>query len=265
MVDYAQSFDTHTFNVGALTPDSAAHWPKLALEREGAKKSQIVDFSGSQIAVLFALFAGIAAIPVLLHPLPPISDYINHLSRMHVIAAIGGDPDLARFYRVDWEVIPNLMMDMILPVLVRVMNVYAAGQAYMIASFVLILSGTFALNRQLYGRWSMLPLAAFPLLYNYVFLVGTMNYVSGIGLSLWALVTWIALRERNLPLRMTVSLVFVMALFFCHLFALGTYGLGLLTFELYYLWRSGRAPSSRHPGARALAARLFDFVATGLP
>jgi hypothetical protein len=265
MVDYAHSFGTHAFDVGALRPDSASQRPRLAFEHKSGRRSRIVDFSGWQIAALFVLFAGIAAIPVMLHPLPPLSDYINHLSRMHVIATIGGDPDLARFYRVDWEVIPNLMMDMILPVLVRVMNVYAAGQAYMIASFVLILSGTFALNRQLYGRWSVLPLAAFPLLYNYVFLVGTMNYVSGIGLSLWALVTWIALRERNLLLRLTVSMLFVVPLFFCHLFALGTYGLGLLTFELYHLWLSGRAPSSRHPGARALAARLFDFVATGLP
>src|SRR5260221_9854697 len=151
---------------------------------------------------------------------------------MHVIAAISNDSDLARFYRVDWQVIPNLMMDMILPVLVRIMSIYPAGQAYMIASFVLILSGTFALNRQLHGRWSVLPLAAFPLLYNYVFLVGTMNYVSGIGLSLWALVAWIALRERNLVLRLTVSAVVVAALFFFHLFSLGALGLRLLAFRI---------------------------------
>src|SRR5262249_19296475 len=241
-------------------------------------------FSGGQIAALFVLFACIAAIPVLLHPLPPISDYINHLSRMHVIAAIGSDSNLARFYQVNWEIIPNLMMDMILPMLVRVMNIYAAGQAYMIASFVLILSGTFALNRQLHGRWSVLPLAAFPLLYNYVFLVGTMNYVSGIGLSLWALVTWITLRERNSVLRLTVSALFATALFFCHLFALGTYGLGLLAFELHRLcisasrsWDGGRparifskeaggaGETPAVPGRGALPARLFDFFATGLP
>jgi hypothetical protein len=220
------------------------------------------------MATLFAVFAAVAALPILLHPLPPLSDYINHLSRMHVIAAIGGDADLARFYQVDWQVIPNLMMDMILPVLVRIMNVYAAGQAYTVASFLLIVSGTFALNRQLHGRWSVLPLAAFPLLYNYVFLVGTMNYVSGIGLSLWALVAWISLRDRNLLLRLTVSTLFVAALFFCHLFALGTYGLGLLVFELHRLWGSipaGFRRNATDSTARALLRRLFDFVATGLP
>jgi hypothetical protein len=212
----------------------------------------------------------------MLHPLPPISDYINHLSRMHVIAALGRDSDLARFYEVNWQIIPNLMMDMIVPNLVRVMNVYAAGQVYTIASFVLIMSGTFALNRQLHGRWSMLPLVAFPLLYNYIFLVGTMNYVFGIGLSLWALVTWIALRERHMALRLMISSLFVIALFFCHLFALGTYSLGLLAFEVERLrsCRTKPAGNSRRPAAYPLQGtlrrplllrRLIDFVATGLP
>ena len=62
-----------------------------------------------------------------------------------------------------------------------------------------------------------------------------MNYVFGIGLALWALVAWTALRERNLLLRLSVSMLFVVALFVCHLFALGTYGLGLLAFELHRL------------------------------
>jgi hypothetical protein len=298
MVDHAHSLDVRAYNVraynvrtfaphafdtldvGTLRPGSPRQ-PKPSRAHDHDGKSPILDFSRGQIATLFVLFAFIAAVPVLLHPLPPISDYINHLSRMHVIAAIGHDSDLARFYQVNWEVIPNLMMDMIVPALVRVMSIYAAGQAYMIASFVLILSGTFALNRQLHGRWSVLPLAAFPLLYNYVFLVGTMNYVSGIGLSLWALVAWIALRERNLVLRLTVSAVFVAALFFCHLYALGTYGLGLLAFELHRLWTSPSLSSDRGrrariiskeeggagrtPAVRTLPARLFDFVATGLP
>ena len=119
------------------------------------------------------------------------SDYVNHLARMQVIATIKSDPDLARFYEIDWQVIPNLMMDLVVPPLVRLMNVYRAGQIYTILSFVLILSGTVALHRALFRRWSALPLIAFPLLYNNVFLVGTMNYVFGIGLALWALASWV--------------------------------------------------------------------------
>ena len=148
------------------------------------------------------------------------------------------------------------------------MNIFAAGQVYTTASFVLILSGTLALNRRLFGRWSVLPLIAFPLLYNIVFLFGTMNYIFGIGLSLWALVAWVWLRERNVALRLAVSSVFVLALFFCHLYAVGLYGIGLLAFELHRLLLIyGRRP---HPelgewGRRRSFLPIIDFIAAGLP
>jgi hypothetical protein len=231
-------------------------------------RERALDFSTRQIAMLFVVLAAITSIPIVLYPWPPLADYINHLSRMHIIATIGSDPDLARFYEVNWQVIPNLMMDLVVPVLEQVMNIYVAGQVYTIASFVLILSGTVALNRRLYGHWSVLPLIAFPLLYNNVFLVGTMNYVFGIGLSIWALVAWISLRERSIVLRFAVSTLFILALFFCHLFSVGLYGLGLLAFELHRLGefyvRHPRPVLADVVSKRSLL-RLTEFCAAGLP
>src|SRR5437660_7975609 len=224
-----------------------------------------VRFGAGQIAILFIALAAIASIPILLYPWPPLSDYINHLARMHVIATIRSDPDLALFYQIEWQVIPNLMMDLIVPILQRVMNVYLAGQAYTIITFVLILSGTLALNRQLYRHWSVLPLIAFPLLYNKVLLVGTMNYLFGIGLSLWALATWVALRERAPVLRLAVSTLFVLALFFCHLFAVGVYGLGLLAFELQRLLSMRRQASSADGAVGRRIPAQAAFVASGGP
>ncbi len=130
---------------------------------------RLSNFSGPQVAVLFAVLALVAIIPVITHPLPPLEDYANHLGRMHVIATIGRDPNLARFYEIDWQIVPNLMMDMVVPVLARVMNVYLAGQLFTVAAFLLIISGTLALNRAFFGQWSVLPLIAFPFLYNFVF------------------------------------------------------------------------------------------------
>jgi hypothetical protein len=233
-----------------------------------AGRERALDFSTRQIAMLFVVLAAITSIPIVLYPWPPLADYINHLSRMHIIATIGSDPDLARFYEVNWQIIPNLMMDLVVPVLEQVMNIYVAGQVYTIASFVLILSGTLALNRRLYGHWSVLPLIAFPLLYNNVFLVGTMNYVFGIGLSIWALVAWISLRERSIVLRFAISTLFVLALFFCHLFSVGLYGLGLLAFELHRLGqfyvRQPRPLTTDLLGKRSLL-RFIEFCAAGLP
>jgi hypothetical protein len=230
--------------------------------------AEFVDFSNKQIAILFIVLTGITSIPIVLYPWPPLADYMNHLARMYIISGVGADADLARFYEIDWQLIPNLMMDLLVPPLERLMNVFIAGQVYIAMSFVLILSGTLALNRQLYGRWSVLPLIAFPLLYNKVFLIGTLNYVFGIGLCIWALAVWVQLRERGVILRLGVSAAFVLALYLCHLFALGLYGLGLLAYELYRLgaihaWRP--QPQSAEVSRRQSLLLLGDFAATGLP
>jgi hypothetical protein len=213
-------------------------------------------FSGPQIAVLAIVLTLLISIPIWTHPLPPLSDYINHLARMQVIATISKNPLLAQFYQIDWQVIPNLTMDMIIPLLARVMKIYAAGQAFMVGMFVLIVSGTLTLNRALIGRWSAMPLFAIPLLYNFVFLVGLMNYIFGIGVALWALAGWIALREHAWPARFALSTAGAVVLFFCHLSALGVYGIGILSFEIYRLWQYRSTP---------WLGRIMDFVASGLP
>jgi len=219
-------------------------------------RSRAHGFSSPQIGVLFAAFMLLISIPIWTHPLPPLSDYVNHLARMDVIATISHNPQLARFYEIDWTVIPNLTMDLIVPLLARVMNIYLAGQVFIVAMFALIISGCLALNRALIGRWSVFPLFAFPLLYNYVFLVGLMNYIFGIGVALWALAGWVSLRERAWPARIALSTACVPLLFFCHLSALGIYGIGVLSFELARLWQRRREP---------WPTRIVDFVASGLP
>lgn len=211
------------------------------------------DFTGVQIAVLFVALTLLVSIPVWTHPLPPLSDYVNHLARMHIIATVRTNADLARFYEIDWQIIPNLAMDLIVPLLGQFTNIYLAGQIFTVGVFALIMSGTLALNRALVGRWSVLPFLALPLLYNYVFLVGLMNYMFGVGLALWAMAVWIWLRERPWPIRLAVSAAFAVALFFCHLSALGIYGIGLLAYELLRLWSRGVRP-----------ATLVDFTASGL-
>ncbi len=214
------------------------------------------DFSGAQTAVLFIVSTLMVSIPIITHPLPPLEDYVNHLARMHVIATVGNDPDLSRFYVIDWQIIPNLVMDLVVPTLTKVMNVYRGGQVFAVATFMLLLSGALAINCALYRRWSVFPLVALPVLYNHIFLLGYMNYLFGVGLALWGLALWLWLRERFWPLRFLVSTAVVMVLFFCHLSAAGLYGLGLLAIELCRLWEKRAGP---------FGWRLLDFVATGLP
>ena len=211
---------------------------------------------GVRTAALCAAVLAAVAIPVATHPLPPLSDYINHLATAHIIDAIATDPDLQRFYRIEWQPIPNLAMELTVPLLHRFMSIYLAGQIFLISIFALTLSGMLALHRALNGRWSGVPLLASPFLYSGVLLVGVMNYLFGIGLALWGFAAWVALRERAWPWRLAVSTLIVLAIFFSHLFALGLYAVELLAFETHRLLTLREGPLSR---------RLFDFAATGVP
>ena len=213
-------------------------------------------FSAGQVMILFAALTLLISIPIWTHPLPPLSDYVNHLARMQVIAQLSKNPQIATFYELNWQVIPNLTMDIIVPPLARMMNVYFAGQLYLVGMFALMISGALVLNRALVGRFTIMPLFAIPLLYNYVFLVGLMNYIFGIGVALWALAGWVSVRERAWPIRFVLSATFVVVLFFCHLSALGIYGIGVLSFEILWLWDQ-RSHSWRR--------RVLDFCLGGLP
>jgi hypothetical protein len=250
------AFDAFLWSANALDDEPARRVNHKTTEGDTARPRAEGDTRPLTILMLFLTVMAALAVPILTHPLPPLTDYVNNLARAHVIATIGSDADFQRFYTIEWRIIPNLMMDLAVPVLNRFMSIYLAGQVFTLAAFVLTLSGTFALNRALFGRWSVLPIVAGLIIYNEVLLVGVMNYVFGIGLALWALAVWIVLRERPWPWRFAASTLFVVALFFCHLFALGLYGLGLLAFESHRLWAARREP---------LAPRLFDFVASGAP
>src|SRR4026207_1063855 len=229
---------------------------KPAISNLSVPRFRTAEFSPPQIAVLFAALTLLISIPIWTHPLPPLSDYVNHLARMHVISDLSRNQQLAMFYQLNWQVIPNLAMDSIVPALARLVNVYLAGQIFLVAMFALIISGVVVLNRALVGRFSVLPLLAIPLLYNYVFLVGLTKYIFGIGVALWTLAAWISTRERAWPIRFVLSTASIVVLFFCHLSALGIYAIGLLSVETLRLWQQKSEP---------WPPRIVDFVLSGLP
>src|SRR5262249_33053354 len=145
------------------------NWPALMLwksqpiaSKPRPVRSRSLDFSVSQVLVLFVALILLISIPIWTHPLPPLSDYVNHLARMQVIAELSRDHPIAKFYELHWQVIPNLAMDIVVPPLARIMNVYLAGQVFLVLMFVVIISGILVLNRALVGRFSVLPLFAIP-------------------------------------------------------------------------------------------------------
>ncbi|WP_448191384.1 hypothetical protein [Azospirillum sp. sgz301742] len=198
-----------------------------------------------------------AAVPVLLPEVPPLTDYPNHLMRLHAIAYLDLDPDLSRFYRIQWGILPNLLMDVLVPPLGTLIGMDAAFKAFVVAMFVALVSGSFALYRAVWGRLELGPLAAFLFLYTVATYMGLFNYLFGLGMALWALAAWVAVSGRGPLTRAAVSLAAVPLLFFAHLFALGIYGLGLLAYESWRLTATGTWTEPQ---------RLIpDLAAFGLP
>ena len=180
----------------------------------------------------------VAALPVLWVELPPLFDYPNHLARMDLLVRLDGSHNLQRYYEVRWRAIPNLGMDLAVPALARILPLAWACKAFVLATLVLVAAGSGLVHRAATGRWSLWPLFVFLFLYSRVLLWGFLNYLFGVGLALVAFALWIVLSERNARVRLAVSAVLALALFFAHLMACVVYGVLVVGYEVGVLWRS---------------------------
>ena len=91
-------------------------------------------------SVLVALSLTLLA-PLTLVDVPPLLDYPNHLARLDVLAVVGADPVLARFYQPHWAIIPNLGLDLTVPPLLRIFPVHLVGRAVIGIALLLPLFG----------------------------------------------------------------------------------------------------------------------------
>jgi hypothetical protein len=130
-------------------------------------------------------------------------------------------------------------MDIIVPLLGRVIDVETAGWIFFLASQLLVVSGAIALEVSVKGRHELAGIAAIMTLYSLPFALGLVNFEFGTGIALWAIASWIALsRMADWPLRNAIHAGFVVLLFLSHFFALGIYGLTVGLLELRQIFFS---------------------------
>jgi hypothetical protein len=185
----------------------------MGWQRQGAPASDLLLLDGTEFAARFAILALLACLPVLLCETLPLIDYPNHLARMHILSALPSSAQLQNYYAIVWQPLPNLAMDLTVPVLARWLPLAWAGKAFVAAIICLMSGGAAFLHRVLFGMWSAWPLLAFLFVYDHALLWGFVNYLFGIGVSLFALGAWIALRFRP-RLRFAAGAIFALVLFF---------------------------------------------------
>src|SRR2546423_4121872 len=127
-----------------------------------------------QIILAWTVLVIALLVPLCATPIVPSNDLFFHAARMFVLQN-PGTPYASDWYQVDWAVMPNLAMDIIVPPLASLIGTLPAINAFVGLTFFLIFSGTLALHYALYGRLSWLPLAACLFIYNQALFFGFLN------------------------------------------------------------------------------------------
>jgi MFS family permease len=194
-----------------------------------------------ETVVLYLVLAAATLFPLLTVDFPPLADLPNHLARAHIMGDLGTNPDLARHYSVDWQLLSFQSSDLILPWLVKWVGVETAARLFIIATFATMIGGVLALHKVLFGRIGPWPALAFLLLYNFMFGWGLLSYLFTMGLALILLADWIDSAPREGVLRTVGFSLGALALFFLHFLAFAVFALAVATFEAWRWWHDRKS------------------------
>jgi hypothetical protein len=201
--------------------------------RLGSPHPRLTSYRGLAVVLVYLALAAGALYPIFSVSVPPLIDYPNHLARMHILAEIAEDPALQANYTVDWRIVPNLAMDILLLPVTRVLSAVEASRLFVAMTLMLMVGGTLALHRVVHGRIGLWPAAVFLFLYNYNLEWGFLNYQFSVGLYLILFAGWIATGRWRGWIRLVLFSSAALALFFAHFFAFCIYGLSVASYELW--------------------------------
>jgi len=191
--------------------------------------------SSMQRPVCLAIFVILSAAtlsPLLWIQVPPLVDYPNHLARMWILIHGTQTPELASNYSVDWRMVPNLAMDLVVFGLSRTMPVEAAGRVFVGLAMLAVVAGTVTLHRVLHGRPSIWPIWSVLFVYNAALFWGFVNFLFATGVYLFAFSGWTATQHWRLGPRILTFSAVASLLVPLHLFAFALYGLSVVCYEL---------------------------------
>ncbi len=215
------------------------------------KKQRTFIFYGVLILITISPFAAVRV--------PGLGDTLNHLARMHILATIDTSPDLQRYYVVHWWPVPYLAMDAVVPVLARVMPIYAAAKVFVVACVLMPFLGAMSLHFAVYRRFSLVPAAALLLGANYLVALGFLNYVFMAGLAVMVFAGWIATASWPRLLRLALFVPLATLLYLGHAFAFLGYGCAVGGYEVF------RAAQRRGQPHEAAALDLLAAAAQAVP
>src|SRR5690348_14248958 len=167
--------------------------PSPALPLPGiTPRLQIERLYAHGVLIAYLVLGALTLSPLLWVRIPPLVDYPVHLARMSVLLHDGDGSAIATNYVAHWRLLPNLAIDLVVPVLAQIMPLELAGKLFVALSMSLPVIGTVTLHRALHGRVGLWPLFALLFVYNVVLWYGFLNYLFALGVALLAFSAWVA-------------------------------------------------------------------------
>lgn len=202
----------------------------------------------------------------LIDPLPLV-DLPSHIARADVLDRYAVTPFLQSVYYVVIEPIPNVGIDLIMMLALKVLNVHLASKLLVTLIIVLYVVGvrkTFEIFRP-ESNWLLwlTPLLA----YHAMFIYGFLNYDLGIGLFFITFAYWIKRRNDPTTVRWLIFAVLSIACYLTHLSSWALLVVGVVTTSAYDLFirkaDRGRTLFASLPVFLPLLLLVLFFQGTG--
>jgi len=182
------------------------------------------------LGALYLLLGAVTLSPLLWARVPPLVDLPSHLARMWILVHGAEIPPLASNYAVHWRMLPDMAMDLIVPVLSILMPVEVAGRVFIALTMLALIGGTAALHRAIYGRVGLWPVWSMLFVYNAELFWGFPTLFAS-GVYLFAFAGWITTGRWRLGPRIATFAAVATVLCLLHLFAFGLYALSVVSYE----------------------------------
>lgn len=147
--------------------------------------------------MIFGLLILIAALPVLMAPIPGLADLPNHIARHHIFHQFGSGGPLDHYFDLHWRWIGNLGVDLPVMALMSWFDAEMATRLVVACIAPLTVAAILMLSRAAHGRVGAGAMLALPFVFHQAYLYGFVNYCLGVALAMITLALWMARPPRG--------------------------------------------------------------------
>jgi hypothetical protein len=156
-------------------------------------------------------------VPIWMVNYPGMVDYPNHLTRCYILAHYHDNPIWQQRYLLVHDPIPNLAIDLIIPLLLRFFPLLVCGKLFLSLEAALYVVGCSEVGRAVSGKPNWLALICAFTFYNSDLLYGFVNYIFGVGVFLCVFAYWLRIRNAMTPPRFLLCCLLSISAYLAHL------------------------------------------------